>query len=149
MRAAQRVATAVRRQEKSQIEILKKSKRNSFFGAGNPKPTSNSNSFRGNHFSSFDDKMKCQLDIKAHEKRSIISQFLHHDVVLSKLCKMMFMGQDEDMLIMDNEMYQPSKLAIDFQDDKITKDNIEIYKQLLDDREIQEQVKHDIIHKYY
>ena len=57
-----------------------------FFGSGAARP----------HLQNFEDKPDHKIKLKPHEKRSIVSHFLHNDLVLSHLCEWMFKTDEKD-----------------------------------------------------
>ena len=62
-----------------------------FFGSQNPPFNQNDV-----HFPEYldDSSITKQAEIKAHDKRAIVSHFLHNDSVFTHLCKVMFGAED-------------------------------------------------------
>lgn len=63
-----------------------------------------SKSFFGQTHRIFEDVPKKEVEIKAHEKRAIISNFLHDDEVFNHLCRIMF--KPEEPYIGQTELHE-------------------------------------------
>ena len=89
-RAAARVASAAEKMER-QRRLNQRRSHTQFFGSQNPPFNQNDV-----HFPEYldDSSITKQAEIKAHDKRAIVSHFLHNDSVFTHLCKVMFGAED-------------------------------------------------------
>lgn len=68
---------------------MNSSKNQSFFGASKKRFERPKSQRTGQRYFE-EEEIKNKVDIKPHEKRAVISTFLHSDIVFSKLCRLMF-----------------------------------------------------------
>ena len=74
----------------------------------------------------FEENPAQQIDIKPHEKRAIISTFLHNDFVFSKLCHFMFKPDEDEAL----DVYEP-KDQLALKQEQITNNNALLFQDAL------------------
>ena len=109
-RAAQRLATSAQRERETAREQQAKESarsRSSFFGAQGPakrgaqKYQATAGIGGDNFHESSPGELRAKYELKPHEKRAIVSQFLHNDDVFLHLCEMMFPAGTEGRPLSD------------------------------------------------